>query len=93
MDVHTIVIEGDEMSFKALSARNLSKAQPARVILFSQHSIVYNMPDSQRDIRMVQDPPRDGLKEREAFKLWFTRAEWVVYVPCDSVTWKSDTTF
>ena len=93
LDVPVIAIEGDEMSLKALSARNLSKVKPTRVNLFSQHSIMDNMPEYPRDIGIVLDPPRDGLKEREALKPWFTRAKWVVYVSCDLATWERDATF
>ena len=64
MDVPVIAIEGYEASLEALSIRNLSKVQPVRVNLFSQHSIVDNMPKCQLGIGVVLDPPRDGLKER-----------------------------
>ena len=85
-DVPIIAIEGAETSIQALSARNLPKVQPVRVNLFSKHRIVDNMPKCQPDIGVVLDPPRDGLKEREALKPWFARAEWVVYVSCDLAT-------
>jgi len=93
VDVPVIAIEGDEMSLDALSALNLSNVQAARVNLFSQHSIRDNMPESQPGIGVVLDPPREGLKEREAMKSWFTNAEWVVYVSCDLGTWERDTIF
>ena len=93
LDVPIIAIEGDEMSLEALSARNLSNVQAARVNLFSQHSISDNMPESQPGIGVVLDPPRDGLKEREALKPWFARAGWVVYVSCDLATWERDAAF
>ena len=93
VDVPIIAIEGDETSLEALSARNLSKVQPVWVNLFSQHSIVDNMPESQPGIGVVLDPPRDGLKEREALKPSFTRAQWVVYVSCDLATWERDAAF
>ena len=93
VDVPIIAIEGDETCLEALSARNLSKVQPVRINLFSQHSIVDNMPESQPGIGVVLDPPRDGLKEREALKPWFTRAQWVVYVSCDLTTWERDAAF
>lgn len=91
--VPVIAIEGDEMSLDALSARNLSKVKPVRINLFSEHSIVDDMPNCQSGIGVVLDPPRDGLKEREALKPWFTRAEWVVYVSCDLATWERDAVF
>ena len=93
VDVPVIAIEGDEMSLDALSARNLSKVKPVRINLFSEHSIVDDMPNCQSGIGVVLDPPRDGLKEREALKPWFTRAEWVVYVSCDLATWERDAVF
>ena len=93
VDVPVIAIEGDEISLDALSARNLSKVKPVRVNLFSKHSIVDDMPNCQSGIGVVLDPPRDGLKEREALKPWFTRAEWVVYVACDLATWERDAAF
>ena len=93
VDVPVIAIEGDEMSLDALSARNLSKVKPVRVNLFSKHSIGDDMPNCQSDIGVVLDPPRDGLKEREALKPWFMRAEWVVYVSCDLATWERDAVF
>jgi 23S rRNA (uracil1939-C5)-methyltransferase len=93
LDVSVIAIEGDEVSLEALSARNLSKVQPVRVNLFSQHSIVDSLPECQPGIGVVLDPPRDGLKEREALKPWFTRAKWVVYVSCDLATWERDAAF
>jgi 23S rRNA (uracil1939-C5)-methyltransferase len=93
LDVPIIAIEGDEMSLEALSAHNLSNVQAARVNLFSQHSISDNMPESQPGIGVVLDPPRDGLKEREALKPWFARADWVVYVSCDLATWERDAAF
>ena len=93
VDVPVIAIEGDEMSLGALSARNLSKVKPVRVNLYSRHSIVEDMPNCQSAIGVVLDPPRDGLKEREALKPWFTRAEWVVYVSCDLATWERDAAF
>ena len=93
VDAPVIAIEGDEMSLDALSARNLSKVKPVRVNLCSKHSIGDDMPICQSDIGVVLDPPRDGLKEREALKPWFTRAEWVVYVSCDLATWERDAVF
>jgi len=93
VNVPVIAMEGDEMSLDALSARNLSKVQPVRVNLFSRHSIGDDMPICQSGIGVVLDPPRDGLKEREALKPWFTRAEWVVYVSCDLATWERDALF
>ena len=93
VDVPVIAVEGDEMSLDALSARNLCKVKPVRVNLFSKHSIGDDMPICQSDIGVVLDPPRDGLKEREALKPWFTRAEWVVYVSCDLATWERDAVF
>jgi len=93
VDVPVIAIEGDEMSLDALSALNLSNVQAARVNLFSRHSISDNLPQSQPRIGIVLDPPRDGLKEREALKPWFTKAEWVVYVSCDLATWERDAEF
>ena len=93
VDVPVIAIEGDEMSLESLSGHNLSKVQPVRVNLFSEHSILDNMPKCQSGIGVVLDPPRDGLKEREALKPWFTRAEWVVYVSCDLATWERDAAF
>ena len=93
VDAPVIAIEGDDMSLDALSARNLSKVKPVRVNLFSKHSIGDNMPNCQFGIGVVLDPPRDGLKEREALKSWFTRAEWVVYVSCDLATWERDAAF
>ena len=93
VDAPVIAIEGDDMSLDALSARNLSKVKPVRVNLFSKHSIGDNMPNCQSGIGVVLDPPRDGLKEREALKSWFTRAEWVVYVSCDLATWERDAAF
>ena len=93
VDVPVIAIEGDETSLEALSARNLSKVQPVAVNLFSKHSIVDDMPKCQSGLGVVLDPPRDGLKEREALKPWFTRTEWVVYVSCDLATWERDAAF
>ena len=93
VDVPVIAIEGDDMSLDTLSARNLSKVKPVRVNLFSKHSIGDNMPNCQSGIGVVLDPPRDGLKEREALKPWFMRAEWVVYVSCDLATWERDAAF
>ena len=93
VDVPVIAIEGVDMSLDTLSARNLSKVKPVRVNLFSKHSIGDNMPNCQSGIGVVLDPPRDGLKEREALKPWFTRAEWVVYVSCDLATWERDAAF
>ena len=51
------------------------------------------MPNCQRDIGIVLDPPRDGLKESEALKPRFTWAQWVVYVSCDLPTWERDAAF
>ena len=93
VDVPVIAIEGDEMSLDALSALNLSKVKPVGINLFSEHSIVDDMPNCQSGIGVVLDPPRDGLTEREALKPWFTRAEWVVYVSCDLATWERDAAF
>ena len=93
VDAPVIAIEGDEMSLEALSSLNLANVQTARVNLFSQHSISDNMPATQRGIGVVLDPPRDGLKERQALKPWFTRAKWVVYVSCDLATWERDAAY
>lgn len=93
MDVPIIAIEGDEISLEALSARVLPNVQPTRVNLFSQLSISENMPESQLEIGVVLDPPRDGLKERDALKPWFMQAVWVAYVSCDLATWERDAIF
>ncbi len=93
VDVPIIAIEGDETSLQALSARNPCKVQPVRVNLFSKHSIFDNVPKCQSGIGVVLDPPRDGIKEREALKPWFVRAEWVLYVSCDLATWERDAAF
>ena len=51
------------------------------------------MPKCQPDIGVVLDPPRDGLKEREALQPWFARAKRDVYVSCDLATWERDAAF
>ena len=93
MDVPIIAIEGDGISLEALSARVLPNVQPTRVNLFSQLSISENMPETQLEIGVVLDPPRDGLKERDALKPWFMQAVWVAYVSCDLATWERDAIF
>jgi len=39
------------------------------------------------------DPPRDGLKERDALTLLFSEAPWVVYISCNLATWQRDAHF
>ena len=42
---------------------------------------------------IVLDPPRDGLKERDAFISVFSKSPWVVYVSCNLATWQRDAHF
>ena len=42
---------------------------------------------------IVLDPPRDGLKERNALTPLFSESPWVVYISCNLATWQRDAHF
>jgi 23S rRNA (uracil1939-C5)-methyltransferase len=88
-----IAVEADALSIDQLTARALPNVRPLRVNLFSEPSITSHLPVAEHEIGIVMDPPRDGLKERDALAAWFMRAQWVVYVSCDAATWERDAMF
>lgn len=92
-DHEITAVEGDELALEHLSFLGLQNVTPHRSNLFSAADIdalVGTLPDSNG---IILDPPRDGLKEREALAPLFSTSPWVVYISCNLATWQRDARF
>ena len=92
-DDRITAVEGDEYALEALLSLELPNVMTQRRNLFSATDVkamVATLPSSQG---IVLDPPRDGLKERDAFTPIFSKAPWVVYISCNLATWQRDAHF
>ena len=86
-------VEGDEWALKQLLSLELPNVETQCRNLFSAADIEAmstTLPGAQG---IVLDPPRDGLKERDALTLLFSEAPWVVYISCNLATWQRDAHF
>jgi 23S rRNA (uracil1939-C5)-methyltransferase len=86
-------VEGDELALEHLSSLGLQNVTPHRSNLFSAadiEALIAALPDGNG---VVLDPPRDGLKEREALAPLFSTSPWVVYISCNLATWQRDARF
>lgn len=92
-DHQITAVEGDELSLEHLSFLGLQNVTPHRSNLFSAadiEALIAALPDGNG---VVLDPPRDGLKEREALAPLFSASPWVVYISCNLATWQRDARF
>jgi len=92
-DHQITAVEGDELALEQLSFLRLQNVTPHRGNLFSAadiEALIAAQPDGNG---VVLDPPRDGLKEREALAPLFSTSPWVVYISCNLATWQRDARF
>lgn len=92
-DHQITAVEGDELALEHLSFLGLQNVTPHRGNLFSTadiEALIAALPDGNG---VVLDPPRDGLKEREALAPLFSASPWVVYISCNLATWQRDARF
>ena len=92
-DNQITAVEGDELALEHLSFLGLQNVTPHRSNLFSAadiEALIATLPDGNG---VVLDPPRDGLKEREALAPLFSTSPWVVYISCNLATWQRDARF
>lgn len=86
-------VEGDEVPLEELSHLGLPNVATQRRDLFSARDIkamAATLPSNQG---VVLDPPRDGLRERDALAPLFSQSPWVVYISCNLATWQRDAHF
>lgn len=86
-------VEGDEWALNQLLDLGLSNVITQRRNLFSATDITAmsaTLPEGQG---VVLDPPRDGLKVRDALTPLFSNAPWVIYISCNLATWQRDAQF
>ena len=92
-DHQITAVEGDELALEHLSFLGIQNVTPHRSNLSSAadiEALIATLPDGNG---VVLDPPRDGLKEREALAPLFSTSPWVVYISCNLATWQRDARF
>lgn len=92
-DHQITAVEGDDWALEQLLSLGLPNVETQRRNLFSATDIAAmsaTLPEGQG---IVLDPPRDGLKERNALAPLFAKAPWVVYISCNLATWQRDAHF
>ena len=92
-DHQITAVEGDEDALEELLSLELPNVRTQRRNLFSAmdiETLAATLPGSNG---IVLDPPRDGLKERDAFTSVFSKSPWVVYISCNLATWQRDAHF
>jgi 23S rRNA (uracil1939-C5)-methyltransferase len=92
-DHQITAVEGDEDALEELLSLELPNVRTQWRNLFSAMDIktlAATLPGSHG---IVLDPPRDGLKERQAFTSVFSASPWVVYLSCNLATWQRDAHF
>ena len=88
-----VAVEGDEAALEALATRNIASVTTERVNLFDDRQIRALISALPSINGVVLDPPRDGLKARDAFGSVFSECSWVVYISCNLATWQRDAQF
>jgi len=86
-------VEGDELALEQLMRLRLPNVTPHQSNLFSAADIQALIAELPGSNGIVLDPPRDGLKEREALAPLFSKSPWVVYISCNLATWHRDARF
>lgn len=92
-DHQITAVEGDDWALEQLLSLGLPNVETQRRNLFSATDIAAmsaTLPEGQG---IVLDPPRDGLKERNALIPLFSESPWVVYISCNLATWQRDAHF
>ena len=92
-DHQITAVEGDDWALEQLLSLGLTNVETQRRNLFSATDIAAmsaTLPEGQG---IVLDPPRDGLKERNALTPLFSESPWVVYISCNLATWQRDAHF
>ena len=92
-DHQITAVEGDEDALEALLSLELPNVRTQRRNLFSARDIETLAATLSGSQGIVLDPPRDGLKERDAFTSIFSKSPWVVYISCNLATWQRDAHF
>ena len=75
-----VAVEVDAMALEALAALNIASVTTERVNLFDDRQIRALISALPSINGVVLDPPRDGLKARDAFGCVFSECSWVVYI-------------
>ena len=86
-------VEGDSLALEELVSRDLPGVSTARRDLFDKADITDLLGSLSETNGVVLDPPRDGLREREALSPLFAEASWVIYISCNLATWERDARF
>ncbi len=92
-DHQILAVEGDEVALEELSSLGLSNVAIQKRNLFSTSDIKALLASTPGSNGVVLDPPREGLKERDAFAPLFSESPWVVYISCNLATWQRDAHF
>ena len=92
-DHQITAVEGDEDALEELLSLELPNVRIQRRNLFSATDIETLAATLSGSQGIVLDPPRDGLKERDALISVFSKSPWVVYVSCNLATWQRDAHF
>ena len=86
-------VEGDGLALKELDSLTLSNVTTVQTNLFQKTQSTLFLNSLPAVSGVVLDPPRDGLKEREALVPLFSKSPWVVYISCNLATWQRDARF
>ena len=86
-------VEGDEGALEQLLSLGLPNVEIQHRNLFSATDIEAMSETLPAAQGIVLDPPRDGLKERNALTPLFAESPWVVYISCNLATWQRDAHF
>ena len=92
-DHQITAVEGDDWALEQLLSLGLPNVETQRRNLFSATDIAAMSATLPAAQGIVLDPPRDGLKERDALTPLFAQSPWVVYISCNLATWQRDAHF
>lgn len=92
-DHKIMAVEGDEAALEQLLSLGLPNVETQCRNLFSATDIEAMSTTVPRAQGIVLDPPRDGLKERDALAPLLSESPWVVYISCNLATWQRDAHF
>lgn len=86
-------VEGDTSALGQLLSLELPNVAIQQRNLFSAADVKILTTSLPANVGVILDPPRDGLKERDALAPLFSKAPWVVYISCNLATWRRDALF
>lgn len=87
---HVVASEVDPKAIAALTQQQLPGVETVVIDLFDEQALNVFMAKHRDAKVLVLDPPRDGLKQRDALFHQACQIEYVVYISCDLATFNRD---